>query len=181
MLIRCNVCSSFWKRKIFTKITTKHPKAQILAEGPIVEPTLGYIYLTKKTNQKEFFQILDKHLVPSKILQNFISDILPNMCTKNLLSISAGISRSEAGYKVLTYLHLMMWSNKSSNCKDHFGEDCWNIRNDPLEEFRDNTYSKEKIYPRHPFITWYLSLYSALIVPSTSLSFHSCFICINCS
>ena len=50
------------------KITTELPKALILTEGPIEEPELDYIYLKKKLNQKEFFRVMDKHLVPTKIL-----------------------------------------------------------------------------------------------------------------
>lgn len=46
----------------------------MLAEGPFKELELGYVYLKKMTDQKEFFRALDKHLVPAKILQNFISN-----------------------------------------------------------------------------------------------------------
>lgn len=56
---------------ILAKITYELPEAQILAEGSIEETKFGYIYLKKKINQKEFFRALDKHLVPSKILQKF--------------------------------------------------------------------------------------------------------------
>ena len=34
----------------------------------------GYVYLQKKTNKKDFFRVLDKHLVPSRFLQKFISN-----------------------------------------------------------------------------------------------------------
>ena len=45
------------------------------------------------------------------------------------------------------------------------------------EEFRDDTYSEKKICLRHIlFITCYLSLYSAIIVPSNRFSLASCFI-----
>ena len=59
---------------LLAKITYELPESQILAEGPIKEPDLGYVCLKKMTNRKEFFRVLDKHLVPSNILQNFIAN-----------------------------------------------------------------------------------------------------------
>ncbi|CAI9279506.1 unnamed protein product [Lactuca saligna] len=58
----------FRTENILAKITYEMPEAQIWAEGPIKEPKFGYVYLKKKTNQKEFFKVLDKRLVPSMIL-----------------------------------------------------------------------------------------------------------------
>lgn len=60
---------------ILAKITYELFEAQILAEGPIEEPELGYVYFKKNTNQKEFFRALEKHLVPSKILHKFITNV----------------------------------------------------------------------------------------------------------
>lgn len=64
----------FRMENILAKITTKLLKAQILAEGPIKQPELDYFYLKKKTNRKELFRVLDKDLVPIKMLQKFISN-----------------------------------------------------------------------------------------------------------
>lgn len=59
----------FGTESILESITTELLEAQILVEGPIEEPLLDYVYLKKKTNQKELLRFLDKHLVPTKILQ----------------------------------------------------------------------------------------------------------------
>lgn len=60
-------------KNLLAKINTNLLVEQILAEGSIEEPELRFIYLKKARNQKEFFRVLDKHLVPTKILQKFIS------------------------------------------------------------------------------------------------------------
>lgn len=64
----------FGTKKFLAKIDYKPPEAKILAEGPIDEPMLGYVYLENKTNKKDFFRFLDKHLVPSKALQKVITN-----------------------------------------------------------------------------------------------------------
>ena len=56
--------------QFLAKIDYKMPEAEILVEGPIYEPVLGYVYLQKK----DFFHFLDKHLVPSKALKKFIKN-----------------------------------------------------------------------------------------------------------
>ena len=56
----------FGTKKFLEKIDYKLPEAKMLVEGPIDEPVLGYVYFQMKTNKKDFFQFLDKHLVPSK-------------------------------------------------------------------------------------------------------------------
>ena len=50
------------------KITFVLPEAELLEEGPIDDPVLGFVYTTRKTNKKEFFCVLDKHLVSTKAL-----------------------------------------------------------------------------------------------------------------
>ena len=57
---RCNfeLAHLFGTEKFLAKIDYKLLEAEILAEGPINEPMLGYIYLQKKTNKKEFFRVL---------------------------------------------------------------------------------------------------------------------------
>lgn len=59
----------FRTEKFLAKLDYKLPEVELLAEGPINESVLGYVYFQKKTKTKDFFRVLDKHLVPSKILQ----------------------------------------------------------------------------------------------------------------
>lgn len=59
--------------KLLAKIHFKLPEAEILAEGRIDEPVLGFVYDQRKTNQKDFFRVQDKYLVPIKALQKFIT------------------------------------------------------------------------------------------------------------
>ena len=59
--------------KYLVKIDFNLVEAEIMAEGPINEPVLGFVYLQRKTNKKYLCRVLDKHLVPTKVLQNFIS------------------------------------------------------------------------------------------------------------
>ena len=40
---------------MLAKISCELLEAQILSEGPIEEPELGYIYMRKKTNRKDFY------------------------------------------------------------------------------------------------------------------------------
>lgn len=49
------------------------PEAELLADGPIEEHVLAFVYTTRKTNKKDCFRVLDKHLVPTKALKKFIS------------------------------------------------------------------------------------------------------------
>ena len=48
-------------------------EAELLANGPIDDPVLGFVYTTKKANKKDFSLVLDKHPVPTKSLKKFIS------------------------------------------------------------------------------------------------------------
>ena len=59
--------------KFLAKINFRLPKVEILAEGPIDEPVLGFVFHQRKTNQNDFFRVQDKHLFPTKTLQKFIS------------------------------------------------------------------------------------------------------------
>ena len=74
----------FGTEKVLAKISCELPEAQFLAEGPIEELKLGYIYLIKKTNKKEFFQVLDKNLVASSILQKFITNAAKSDAPENV-------------------------------------------------------------------------------------------------
>ena len=64
----------FGTEKLLEKNNYKLLEAKFLAEGRIEEPVLKYVYLQKKTNKKDFFQVLYKHPVPTKKLQKFISN-----------------------------------------------------------------------------------------------------------
>lgn len=63
----------FGTEKYLAKIDFVLPEAELLAEGPIDEPVLGFVHKQQKWNKKDFFRVLDKHLVPTKVLQKFIS------------------------------------------------------------------------------------------------------------
>lgn len=45
----------FGTENLLAKICIEHPEAQILAECHIEEPEVGFVYLKKKINRKEFF------------------------------------------------------------------------------------------------------------------------------
>ena len=64
----------FGTKKLLAKIDYKLPEAETLAEPPIDELVQGYVYLQKNTNKKDFFWVLDKNLIPTRILQKFISN-----------------------------------------------------------------------------------------------------------
>lgn len=61
----------FGTKKFLAKVDLKLPEAEILAERPIDEHGLGYVYLQKKTNKKDFFRVLDKHLDRPKAFQKW--------------------------------------------------------------------------------------------------------------
>lgn len=69
-----NFTHVFGTEKILAKINYELPEAQVLVKRPIEEPNLGYVYLKKKTNKRDFFRVLEKHLVPSKILYKIIAN-----------------------------------------------------------------------------------------------------------
>ena len=74
-LCRCDfeLAHLFGTKKFLAKIYFKLLEEEILDEGPIDESVLGFIYMQKKTNYKDFLRVLDKHLVPSKALWMFIN------------------------------------------------------------------------------------------------------------
>ena len=45
----------FGTEYFLANIDYKLPKVEILAEGPIDEPVLGYVYMKKKANKKDLF------------------------------------------------------------------------------------------------------------------------------
>lgn len=63
----------FGTANFLAKIEITLPESNLLAKGPIDEPVLGFVYKPKKSSKKDFFWVLDKHLVPTKALQKFIS------------------------------------------------------------------------------------------------------------
>lgn len=54
------------------KIEFVLPEADLLVEGPIDDPVLGFVYKPRSTNKKDFFRVQDKNLVPTKALNKFI-------------------------------------------------------------------------------------------------------------
>lgn len=73
---RCDfeLSALFETEKLLAKIDYKLSEAEILAEGPIDKHVLGYVYLQKNNNKKDNFRIIDKHLVPTNIIQKFITN-----------------------------------------------------------------------------------------------------------
>lgn len=63
----------FRTEKHLAKIDFKLPKVEILAEGFIDELVLEFVHLQRKINKRDFFHVLDKHLVPTKALRKFIN------------------------------------------------------------------------------------------------------------
>lgn len=61
-------------KNFLAKIDYKLSIEESLAEGLTDEPVLGYGYMQKKNNKKDFFWVLEKHLVPTRILQKFIAN-----------------------------------------------------------------------------------------------------------
>lgn len=82
---------------------------EILAEGQIDEPMLGYVYMQRKTNKKDFFEVLDKHLVPSKALQKFIKNVAKldapeNVKTKLISQVQWYLEVQDWLYRVYVFI-----------------------------------------------------------------------------
>lgn len=63
----------FKTNKTLSPISTDLEGIYLLKEGPIRDPKIGYVYMKKSWNKKDFFRVRDRHLVPTTILQKFIS------------------------------------------------------------------------------------------------------------
>ena len=74
----------FRTENLLARNSTELPEAQILTKGPIKEPEFGFVYLKKKINQKEFSRVLDKQLVPTKILQKIITNVAKSESSEHI-------------------------------------------------------------------------------------------------
>ena len=74
----------FGTENFLAKIDYVLPEVDLLTEGPIDETMLGFVYKQRKTNKKDFFRVLDEHLVPTKGLQKFISGASTHSSFHNL-------------------------------------------------------------------------------------------------
>ena len=63
----------FETEKLFAPINIKLEEVDLLIEGPMIAPELGYVYMKKNSNKKENFRVKQKHLVYTNMLQKFIS------------------------------------------------------------------------------------------------------------
>ena len=65
----CELAQLFGTEDFVAKIEYVPQETELLAEGPIDDSILGFVYKTKKRNKKDFFRVLDKHLVPTTTLK----------------------------------------------------------------------------------------------------------------